>query len=55
MSLKNCVNLALSDSQNTRYPKALQVQSFSSNGQSKKKLKTSSNHNKPTGDDGRII
>lgn len=39
MSLKNFVNLALSDSQNTRYPKALQVQSFSSNGQSKKKLK----------------
>lgn len=39
MSLKNFVNLALSDSQNTRYPKALQVQSFRSNGQSKKKLK----------------
>lgn len=52
MSLKNFVNLALSDSQNTRYPKALQVQSFSSNGQSKLR---SSNHNKPTGDDGRII
>lgn len=39
MSLKNFVNLALSDSQNTRYPKALQVQSFSSKGQSKQKLK----------------
>lgn len=39
MSLKNFVNLALSDSQNTRYPKALQVQSFSSNDQSKQKLK----------------
>lgn len=39
MSLKNFVNLALSDSQNTRYPKALQVQSFSSNGPSKQKLK----------------
>lgn len=39
MSLKNFVNLALSDSQNTRYPKALQVQSFSSNRQSKQKLK----------------
>lgn len=54
MSLKNFVNLALSDSQNTRYPKALQVQSFSSRS-FKEKIKTSSNHNKPTGDDGRII
>lgn len=39
MSLKNFVNLALSDLQNTRYPKAMQVQSFSPNAQSKQKLK----------------